>query len=79
MKSRDVVKYVGPGAIPGRVSRAIGPLPLEHAEEALASRIVTTMSNGAHGADQRVLFEEPLVIATAELAAADALMLVKWC
>jgi hypothetical protein len=59
MKSFDVVKYIGLGDIHGRVFCAIDPFPLENTEEALASRVVTAMPDGAHGTNQRISPQPP--------------------
>ncbi|MFT5449895.1 MAG: hypothetical protein ACI9DC_005093, partial [Gammaproteobacteria bacterium] len=69
MKSFDVVKHIGLACIQRRVLYVVDSLSLKHPEEAFASRIVTAMTNGTHGAQQCVSVEKALIVATAKLTA----------
>ncbi len=70
MEPLDVVKHVGLGDIQRRVLMAVDAFALEHPEEAFAGRVVAAMADGTHRTQQRVLLQEPLVVAALELTAA---------
>jgi hypothetical protein len=68
VESLDVIKHVSFGFIQGRVSAMVYALALEHPEKAFAGRVVATMTDGTHAADQVVPAQISLVISTDELA-----------
>lgn len=70
MEPLDVVKHVGFGGIQRRVLMPVDPFALEHAEEAFAGCVIATVTDSAHRTQQRVLLQEPLVVAALELTAA---------
>lgn len=70
MEPLQVVEQIGPGFVPGAVVGAVYALPLEHAEEPLACRVVAAMADRAHAGDHGIAAQELLVGAADELAAA---------
>ncbi len=67
MEPFDVVEHISFCSIQGSVSDVIGPLPFEHAEEAFACSIVTTVADGTHRAQQSVSSQQSLIVATSKL------------
>ena len=49
----------------------VDALTLEHAQEAFTSCVITAVPHGTHRAQQRILFEEALVVAALELGYRD--------
>ena len=67
MEPFDVVENISSGFITCSVSAMIRLLSLEHAEESLAGRIVTTVTDSAHGTDERIALQEALVVTAPKL------------
>ena len=69
MEPLNVIEDISSCFILGSVAPVVNSLTLEHAEEHLAGRIITTMTDRAHAAHQSVAAEIALVITAGELTA----------
>jgi hypothetical protein len=69
VKALNVVKYIRFGHIHYAINLPVRTLPFEHPKETLTGRIIAAVTNSTHGADQRVLIQETLIVTTAKLAA----------
>ncbi len=73
----DVLKDIGFGRCPGRVTRPLYLFHLQRMEEAFHGGIVVTVALPAHAAQQAMVLKQRLVIQGRVLAAPDALLSVK--
>ncbi len=69
MEPLNVIEDISPRFVLSAVTPVVNSLPLEHSEEPLAGRIITTMTDRAHAAHQSVAAEIALVIFAGELTA----------
>lgn len=69
METLDVVEHIGLGRIQGQISLVVDALTFQHPEEALARRVIAAVADSTHRAQQRMAFEQALIITTEELAA----------
>jgi len=70
MEPLYVIEYIGPGFIQRSILAVVDPFTLEHPEEPLTGRVITTVAHRAHAAHNTIAAKETLVIPASELTAA---------
>lgn len=70
MEPFNVMEYLGSDFVLRPIAPMVDSFTLEHSVEAFAGRVVTTVSNSTHRADQRIAFEKSLIVTAPEPAAA---------
>ena len=68
MEPLNVVEQIRSRFIKSPIRLMSNTLPLELAEEAFASRVVATMANGTHTANQRISAQKALIVGAGKLA-----------